>query len=188
MERQMASANEQIGIATAAFYPTVAISAAAGLQTAQPSQWFTWPSKFWSVGPTFSELLFDAGRRRAQVSAFQNAYDATVASYRQTVLTAFQQVEDNLAALDVLSREAEVQQKALDAARRALDISTEQYKAGTADYLQVITTQAIALGDERTAIDLLTRRLTSSVLLIQALGGGWNSNQLPTREQIIHGQ
>lgn len=187
-ERQMASANEQIGIATAAFYPTVSISAAAGLQTAQPSQWFTWPSKFWSVGPSFAETLFDAGRRRAQVSAFQNAYDATVANYRQTVLTAFQQVEDNLSALSVLAHEAQVQQQALEAARRALDISTEQYKAGTADYLQVITTQSIALGDERTAVDLLTRRLTTSVFLIQALGGGWDSSQLPTREDIIHGQ
>lgn len=188
MERQMASANEQIGIATAAFYPTLTLSAAVGLQTAQPSQWFTWPSKFWSAGPAFAETLLDAGRRRAEVSAFQNSYDATVANYRQTVLAAFQQVEDNLSALTVLAHEAEVQQQALDAARRSLDISTEQYRAGTADYLQVIITQSIALGTERTAVDLLTRRMTASVLLIEALGGGWNSTQLPSRDDIIHGQ
>jgi NodT family efflux transporter outer membrane factor (OMF) lipoprotein len=187
MERQMASANEQIGIAIAAYYPSLTLSATAGLQTAEPSQWFTWPSKFWSVGPAFSETLFDAGRRHAQVSAARNAYEATVANYRQTVLTAFQQVEDNLAALNVLAHEAQVQQQALEAARRALAISTDQYKAGTADYLQVITTQSIALGDERTTVDLRTRRMTASVLLVQALGGGWTESNLPTRDDIIHG-
>jgi NodT family efflux transporter outer membrane factor (OMF) lipoprotein len=187
-ERAVAAANEQIGIATAAYYPNLTISAATGLQTSAISQWFTWPSKFWSVGPTFAETLFDAGRRKAQVSEFRNAYEATVADYRQVVLTAFQQVEDNLSALRILAQEAEVQTRAVAAAQRALDISTEQYKAGTADYLQVIITQSIALSDQRTAVDLLTRRMTSSVLLVEALGGGWNASNLPSRDSIIHGQ
>jgi NodT family efflux transporter outer membrane factor (OMF) lipoprotein len=187
-ERAVATANEQIGIATAAFYPNLTLNATAGLQTSAISQWFTWPSKFWSVGPTFAETIFDAGRRKAQVSEFRNAYDVTVADYRQVVLTAFQQVEDNLSALRILAEEAEVQARAVAAAQRALDISTEQYKAGTADYLQVIITQSIALADQRTAVDLLTRRMTSSVLLIEALGGGWNASDLPSRDTLIHGQ
>jgi NodT family efflux transporter outer membrane factor (OMF) lipoprotein len=188
IERQMAAANEQIGIAMAAFYPTVSLSATTGLQSASAVDWFTWPSKYWSVGPTASETIFDAGRRRATVDQFRNAYEATVASYRQTVLTAFQQVEDNLAALRILANEAEQQAAAVSSSQRALDVSTEQYKAGMADYLTVITSQAVALNNERTAIDLLTRRLGSSVLLIEALGGGWNSSDLPSREQIIHRQ
>jgi NodT family efflux transporter outer membrane factor (OMF) lipoprotein len=187
-ERQVAAANEQIGIAMAAYYPTLGLSAVAGLQSASITQWFTWPSKFWSVGPTFSETLFDAGRRHAQVSQTRNAYDVTVANYRQVVLGAFQQVEDNLAALRILAEESQVQARAVSAAQRALDISTEQYKAGTADYLQVITTQSIALADQRTAVDLLTRRMTSSVILIEALGGGWTASNIPSKDTIIHGQ
>lgn len=187
-ERQMAAANEEIGFATAAYYPNVTLSASAGFESSSITQWFTWPSRFWSVGPSLAETLFDAGRRRAQVSEARAAYDATVASYRQTVLVAFQQIEDNLAAMRVLEHEAAMQDQAVRSAERSLDVSTEQYKAGTVDYLQVITTQAIALQDERNAVDILTRRMTSSVLLIEALGGGWTASDLPSRGDIVHGK
>jgi NodT family efflux transporter outer membrane factor (OMF) lipoprotein len=187
-ERQMASANEEIGLATAAYYPAVTLSASAGLESSSIAQWFTWPSKFWSVGPSLAETLFDAGRRHAQVAEAQAFYDTTVANYRQTVLAAFQQIEDNLAAMRVLEREATVQDQAVRSAERSLAVSTEQYKAGTADYLQVITTQATALQNQRSAIEILTRRMTSSVLLIEALGGGWNASELPSRDDIVHGK
>ena len=184
-ERQMAAANEQIGIATAAFYPALSLTASAGFQSSSIADWFTWPSRFWSVGPAVAETLFDAGRRRAQVAQAQAAFDATVANYRQIVLTSFQQVEDSLAALRILEKEAAVEVQAVDAAERSLTISTAQYKAGTASYLQVITAQTAALQAERAAVDILTRRMVSSVQLIQDLGGGWDSSQLPTREQLV---
>ena len=123
----------------------------------------------------------------AQAPKIGKSYDATVASYRQTVLTGFQQVEDQLAALRVLENEAQAEDRAVDAARRSLAISTAQYKAGTANYLQVITTQAIALQDERAAVDIRTRRMLASVLLIEALGGGWNASTLPTTQDVAHG-
>jgi outer membrane protein TolC len=140
------------------------------------------------VGPIASETLYDAGRRHAQVLEARDAYDATVASYRQTVLGAFQQVEDNLAALRVLHKEAGVQDLAVRSSQRALDVSTEEYKAGTVDYLTVLTSQTAVLGNQLTAINLLTRQLTSSVLLVEALGGGWTENDLPNRDAIIRGQ
>jgi NodT family efflux transporter outer membrane factor (OMF) lipoprotein len=186
-ERQVAAANEQIGIAQAAFYPALTLSASAGLQSANFLKWFSWPSRFWSVGPQLTETLFDAGKRRAQVNLAQAAYDATVANYRQTVLTSFQQVEDNLAALRVLANEASAENDAVQAAERSLQISTDQYKAGTVSYLQVITSQAIALQDERTAVDILTRRMVASVLLIEVLGGGWDASTLPTAKDFLHG-
>ena len=182
-ERQVAAANEQIGIAIAAFYPTVTLSATAGFQSQTIADWFTWPSRFWSVGPQLAQTIFSGGKRHAQVALEQAAYDATVAGYRQTVLTAFQQVEDNLAALRVLEEEAVAEDRAVKAAQDSLDISTEQYKAGIASYLQVIIAQTTALQNERTAVDILTRRLTASVLLIEALGGGWDVSQLPTPRQ-----
>ncbi len=184
-ERQVAAANEQIGIAIAAYYPSVLLSASGGFQSSSITNWITWPSRFWSVGPQLAQTLFSGGRLHAQVDLQRAAYDATVGSYRQSVLTAFQQVEDNLAALRILQQEAAKVEQAVKAAEDSLAISTEQYKAGTATYLQVITAQSAALQDERTAVDVLTRRLTSSVLLIEALGGGWNASQLPTYPQII---
>lgn len=184
-ERQVAAANEQIGIAKAAFYPTLSISASAGLESADFLKWFTWPSRFWSVGPQLAETLFDAGRRHAQVAQIEASYDATVSNYRQTVLTAFQQVEDNLSALRVLAEEAQVQERAVRASRQSLTISTDQYKGGIVSYLQVITAQTAALQDERSAIDILTRRMTASVLLIEALGGGWNASDLPKPAEIV---
>lgn len=178
-ERLVAAANEQIGIAKSAFFPSLVLSATGGFETTDISQWFTWPSRFWSLGPQLAETIFDAGKRKAQLSLQNSAYDATVATYRQTVLTAFQQIEDQMAALRILELEAQAQDAAVRSAQQSLAISTEQYKAGTADYLAVITTQSIALADERTAVDILTRRLTASVLLIEALGGGWDTSQLP---------
>jgi NodT family efflux transporter outer membrane factor (OMF) lipoprotein len=187
-ERQMAAANEQIGIAQAAFYPTLSISASAGLGSAEFLKWFSWPSRFWSVGPQLAETLFDAGRRRATVEQTLAAYDATVANYRQTVLTAFQQVEDNLAALRVLENEAQAEGDAVKAAQNSLDISTYQYKAGTVNYLTVITEQAILLQDRVQALNILTRRMSASVLLVEALGGGWNTSKLPTVSDVKAGK
>jgi NodT family efflux transporter outer membrane factor (OMF) lipoprotein len=183
-ERQVAAANEQIGIAMAAFYPTLSLTGSAGLEASSLAKWFTWPSRFWSVGPQLAETLFDAGRRRGVVAEQQAAYDATVAAYRETVLTAMQQVEDNLAALRILALEAEKTQQTVQAATRALEISSAQYRSGTASYLLVITSQATLLSADVTAVTLLTRRLTASALLIEALGGGWDSSQLPTAKDV----
>jgi len=184
-ERQMAAANEQIGIAKAAYYPAISLSSAtAGLESGRFLRWFNWPARFWSVGPQAAETIFDAGRRRAAVKQSLAAYDATVASYRQTVLTAFQQVEDNVAALRVLENEAKAEDLAVKAAHNSLDISTYQYKAGTVNYLTVITEQAILLQDQVQAVSILTRRLSASVLLIEALGGGWNASTLPSLHDV----
>jgi NodT family efflux transporter outer membrane factor (OMF) lipoprotein len=184
-ERQVAAANEQIGIAKAAFYPTLTLSASAGLESTGFVSWFTWPSRFWSVGPQLAETLFDAGKRHAQVSQAEAAYDATVANYRQTVLTGFQQVEDNLAALRILADEADVTDRAVKAAKQSLDISTDQYKGGIVAYLQVITAQTAWLTEEKAAVDVLTRRMTASVLLVEALGGGWDTSKLPTVPDVM---
>ena len=187
-ERQMAVANEQIGIAQAAYYPTISLNPTAGVESAAFLKWIAWPARFWSVGPQAAEIVFDAGRRRATVQVNQAAYDATVANYRQTVLTAFQQVEDNLAALRILEDEAGAEGDAVKAAQNSLDISTYQYKAGTANYLTVITEQAILLQDQVQALSILTRRMSASVLLVEALGGGWNSSKLPTISGLEHGK
>jgi NodT family efflux transporter outer membrane factor (OMF) lipoprotein len=183
-ERQMAAANEQIGIAKAAYYPSLTLGTSLGLENTRITTWFSWPARFFSIGPTLSETIFDAGRRRAVVVQTEAAFDATIAAYRQTVLTAFQQVEDNLAALRVLAEESITADQSVTSAERALTVSEAQYKAGTTSYLTVITAQATALAAERTAVDLLTRRLTASVLLVQALGGGWDSSQLPTQKDV----
>ena len=187
-ERQVAAANEQIGIATAAFYPNLSLTGSAGLQSSSLAKWFTWPSRFWSVGPQLAATLFDGGSRRGVVLEQRAAYDATVAAYRETVLTAMQQVEDNLAALRILAGEADKVRQTVQAANRVLEISTAQYRAGTASYLLVITSQATALAADVTAVNLLTRRLTASVLLIEGLGGGWNASQLPTKQEVIAAQ
>jgi len=184
-ERQVAAANEQIGIAKAAFYPSLAFSASAGLQTTAILDLFTWPSRFWSVGPQLAETLFDAGKRHAQVKLTQAAYDATVANYRETVLMAFQQVEDSLAQLRILSEEAEITNQAVKFAQQSLEISTEQYTGGLTNYLQVITAQTSALQNQLTAVDILARRKVASVSLVQALGGGWDASQLPSSRDLL---
>ena len=183
-ERQAAAANQQIGIARAAFYPALTFAASAGVESTSFLNWITWPSRFWTIGPQLAQILFDAGKRTAQVAQAQASYDATAANYRQTVLTAFQQVEDNLAALRVLANEGSVLAQAVKSAQRSVTVSTAQYKAGTASYLQVITVQTIALQDERSAVDVQTRRMTASVLLIEALGGGWDVSNLPTAKAM----
>ncbi len=180
MERRMAAANEQIGIAQAAYYPTMNISAVAGLMGTSALNWFTWPSRFWAVGTSLSETVFDAGRRRAGVAVAQADYDATVATYRQTVLTSFQQVEDNLAAIRILEREAEQQHTATHSAEQTLDLSEARYEGGVDAYLQVITSQTAALQNERNDINIQLRREQATVLLIKALGGGWSTNNLPS--------
>jgi NodT family efflux transporter outer membrane factor (OMF) lipoprotein len=178
-ERRMAAANEQIGIAQAAYYPTLSLSAVAGFQGTSALNWFNWPSRFWAVGPQLSETVFDAGRRRSAKSITVNQYDATIADYRQTVLTAFQQVEDNLAALRVLEREAQQQREATASAEQSLDLFQTRYEGGVDTYLQVVTWQTAALNDQRNDLDILQRRLDASVLLVKALGGGWDTSQLP---------
>ena len=172
-ERRVAAANEQIGIAMAAFFPNLTLTGTAGFESSTLAKLFTWPSRFWSVGPQLAATLFDGGRRRAVVSEQVAAYDATVAGYRQTVLTALQQVEDNMAALRILSDEADKAQQTVQAATEALNIADAQYRAGTVSYLTVITSQAAMLNANVVATSLKTRRLTASVMLIEALGGGW---------------
>jgi NodT family efflux transporter outer membrane factor (OMF) lipoprotein len=182
VERRMAEANEQIGIARAAYYPTLTLSASVGLQGSSLLNWLTWPSRLWAVGPSLSQTLFDAGRRRATSDTTLAAYDADVAGYRQTILTAFQQVEDNLAALRILEQEAQQQKEAVADARESLELFTNRYTGGVDTYLQVITAQTTALSNERNAVDILRRRMDASVLLIKALGGGWNASSLPKLE------
>jgi NodT family efflux transporter outer membrane factor (OMF) lipoprotein len=183
-ERLAAAANEQIGVAKAAFFPTVSLSASAGFQSSSIATWFSWPSRFFSLGPSLAETVFDAGKRRATMVQFQAAYDGTVAAYRQTVLTAFQQVEDSLAAERILQDESVPVNQAVKSAQRALDLSTARYKAGTADYLTVITAQSTLLSAQRTQVDLLTNRLTASVQLVVSLGGGWDTSRLPTSQDV----
>ncbi len=179
IERQVAAANEQIGIAQAALYPTISLSAGAGSESATFLKILTASSYFWSAGGELAQTLFDRGRRRAQISLTRAAYDAIASNYRQTVLTAFQQVEDELAALRILEEEAAVQERAVAASQQSLQISTAQYQGGVQSYLQVITSQTFALQNQVAAVDIRTRRLVASVLLIQALGGGWDTSQLP---------
>jgi NodT family efflux transporter outer membrane factor (OMF) lipoprotein len=183
-ERRVAAANEQIGIAMAAFYPTLTLSGGGGFESSSLAKWFTWPSRFWSVGPSLAETLFDAGRRRGVVAEERAAYDGTVATYRQTVLTALQQVEDELAALRILETEAGTVDDNVKSSTRALSVSTDQYKAGIVNYLTVITAQATLLNAEVNQVTLRSRRIVASVTLIQALGGGWDASKLPGREDI----
>ncbi len=178
-ERQLAAMNEQIGIADAAYYPTVTLSAGAGLASSSFVSLFTWAARFWSAGASLSQTLFDAGKRRGQVNVAKADFDAAMAGYRQTVLTAFQQVEDELAALRILERETGATNETVQAAQLALDITTAQYKAGTATYLNVETSQTALFAEQKALVDLHTRRMVSSVLLVQALGGGWDASQLP---------
>jgi len=179
-ERRVAEANQQIGIARAAYFPTVTLGGTAGFSGSQGSNWFGWPSGFWAVGPALAQTLFDAGRRRTTSESAHANYDAAVATYRQTSLTAFQEVEDNVAALRILENETQQQQQAVASSQESLQLFTNRYKGGVDTYLQVITAQTIELANERNAIDILRRRLDASVLLIKALGGGWNVSKLPT--------
>lgn len=173
-ERRVASANAQIGVAESAWFPNLTLGASAGAQAATFANLFSAPARLWSVGPSLVETLFDAGLRRLQTEQARAAYDEAVANYRQTVLGGFQEVEDRLAALRILGAESDEQARALEAARRSAALTLNQYKAGTVSYLSVVTVQATALASERSSIDLRGQRLTASITLIQALGGGWH--------------
>ena len=182
-ERRVASANAQIGAAKAAYFPTISLSAVGGFESSTITSLLSWPSRFWSIGPGLSEILFDAGRRRALVAEAEAAYDSTVAAYRENVLTAFRDVEDNLAALRILSDEAAQQNIAVESAQRSVDLALERYRGGIAIYTEVITTQNALLADQRVAIGVRTRRMDASVLLVKALGGGWDVSQLPSSQK-----
>jgi NodT family efflux transporter outer membrane factor (OMF) lipoprotein len=178
-ERRMASANEQIGIAQAAFYPALNISVQGGFQGTSLVNIFSWPSRFFAVGPVLSQTVYDHGRMRAGSDIALAQYDATIANYRQTTLTAFQQVEDNLAALHALETESHQQRAATESAQQSLDLFNTRYEGGVDTYLQVVTAQTIALQNQRNEIEIMRRRLEASILLIKALGGGWTTAQLP---------
>jgi NodT family efflux transporter outer membrane factor (OMF) lipoprotein len=179
-ERRTDAANAQIGIAVAAYYPTITIGGGGGFESQSFGNLIQGPSSLWSLGGSAVELLFDAGRRHALTEEARHAYELNVANYRQTVLQAFQDVEDNLSGLDILNSESAAQQRAVESARRSLLISTNRYKGGVTTYLEVITAQATQLANERTAADITTRQFAASVQLIKALGGGWDTTKLPT--------
>jgi NodT family efflux transporter outer membrane factor (OMF) lipoprotein len=178
-ERRAAEANEQVGIARTSFFPAVMLNAAGGFEGNSLANWFAWPSRFWAIGPAAVQTLLDGGKRRAVSEAAMAAYDATVAEYRQATLTAFQQVEDSLAALRILEQEAVQQDAATTSAKESLRISNDRYLAGADPYLQVLTAQTIALANERNDVDIMRRRMTASVVLIKSLGGGWTTADLP---------
>jgi NodT family efflux transporter outer membrane factor (OMF) lipoprotein len=179
-ERRVAAANAQIGVAKSAFFPALTLSGSAGFQSSSFARWLTLPSRFWAVGPAIAQSIFDAGLRRALTDQAIAVYDANVASYRQTVLGGFQEVEDNLAALHVLEQEAKVQDDAVRASRESLDLTINQYKAGTVSYLNVVTVQTAWLANERAAVSIRGRRLTAVVTLVKALGGEWTATE-PSR-------
>lgn len=178
-ERQVAAANAQIGVATAAYYPTLSLNASGGFASTTLAHLFSLPNRFWSLGPQLLGTLFDGGQRRAVVAQAEANYDATVAGYRESVLTAFQNVEDNLAAVRILADEAIQQAAATAAAERSLALTRNRYQAGIATYLEVITAENAAYANERNAVDLRVRQMTASVNLIKALGGGWTAGELP---------
>jgi len=186
-ERRVAAANAQIGVATAAFFPRLLLEAAGGYQGGRLADWFTLPARFWSIGPAILQTIFDGGRRRAIKAQTEAAYDASVAVYRLNVLNAFQQVEDNLSALRLLSVEAAQQADAVAAADRYLQLAQSRYDGGITSYLEVTTAQSVALVNARIAVDLLTRRMTASVNLIKALGGGWSTADLPAGASLVFG-
>ena len=183
-ERLMSAANAQIGVAVAAFFPTITLSANSGTSGLSLNRLLATTSRFWAFGSTLVQTIFDAGARSAQVEQARAVFDQNIATYRQTVLTAFQQVEDQLAALRILAQEADVQDKAVAAAFEAAQIINNQYLAGIVPYTNVIVANATALGNAETAVSIRQSRLVASAALIQALGGGWDVTQLPSRDRI----
>ncbi len=182
-ERRVASANAQIGVAKSAYYPLINLGATGGFESSSITTLLNGPSGLWSFGFAAAQTIFDGGRRRAASDQAIAAYDQSVANYRQTVLTGFQQVEDNVAALRILEREAQTQDRAVEAAQKYLDLAITRYKGGVTSYLEVTTAQSASLSDQITAVNLLGRRMVDSVLLIQALGGGWDRSALPERPE-----
>lgn len=183
-ERTMAAANATIGIAHAAYYPTFSLSGAAGFESSSIGNWLTWPSRFWSVGASLSETLFDAGLRRATVQQYVAAYNSDLAAYRQTTITAFQQVEDALAEVRILSKEIQQQQAAVDSANKYLKLEEGRYETGIDPYIDVVIAQTTVLADMQTLNTLQVEQMTSAVALVQALGGGWDASQMPSPVQV----
>ncbi|WP_433974691.1 efflux transporter outer membrane subunit [Tunturiibacter lichenicola] len=183
-ERKLAAANAQIGIAYAAYYPTLTLGASGGFESSSWKHLFDWPSRVWSIGPTVSETVYDGGLRRATVNQFITTYNSDVASYRQTVLTAFQQVEDNLAAVRILSQQILKQEQATSSAEEGLKLETSRYETGIDPYIDVVTAQTTLLSNQETLASLHVQEMTASVQLVEALGGGWDRTQLPTPAQV----
>jgi len=183
-ERTMAEANAAIGIAYAAYYPNVSLSAQGGFESSAFTQWLSWPSRFWSVGASASETIFDAGLRRATVQQYVATYNADLASYRQTVLGAFQQVEDGLAEVRILSKEVQQEQEAVNSAQTYFKLELARYQTGIDPYVAVLVAQTTVLANEQTLNGLQVQEMTYAVALVQALGGGWDRSQLPTPRQV----
>ena len=187
-ERLVAQANAEIGIARAAYFPTLTLSASGGFESSQFADWLSWPSRFWSIGASGAETIFEGGLRRATNEQFRAQYEETVANYRQAVLTAFQQVEDELSSLRILTTQIQQQDAAVAAAQRNLDLANERYKLGIDPYLNVITAETTLLTNRQTAMNLRGQQMVASVLLIEDLGGGWSRAQLPTPGQVTWGK
>jgi NodT family efflux transporter outer membrane factor (OMF) lipoprotein len=183
-ERTMAEANSLIGIAYAAYYPTLTLSAEGGFESSVFTKWLSWPSRFWSVGTTLSETIFDAGLRRATVQQYVATYNADLAGYRQTVLTAFQQVEDSLAEVRILSKEIQQEQQAVNSAQTFLKLEQGRYDTGIDPYIDVLIAQTTLLSNQQTLNTLQVEQMTAAVALVEALGGGWDRSQLPTPQQV----
>jgi NodT family efflux transporter outer membrane factor (OMF) lipoprotein len=183
-ERLMAQANATIGIAYAAYYPNLSLTAAGGFESSSFTDWLSWPSRFWSVGTSLSETIFDAGLRRATVQQYIATYNADLAAYRQTVLTAFQQVEDALAEVRILSQEIQQQQQAVNSAQNFLNLEEGRYQTGIDPYVDVLVAQTTLLTNQQTLNNLQVQQMTAAVALVEALGGGWDRSQLPSSQQV----
>jgi NodT family efflux transporter outer membrane factor (OMF) lipoprotein len=183
-ERTLAEANATIGIGYGAFFPNVTLSAAGGLESTQFQNWFTWPSRFWAIGPSISQTIFNGGLYRAELNQYTATYNADLANYRQTVLTAFQQAEDSLAAVRIYSQQVIKQQAAVDHARQFLELEMQRYQTGIDPYVDVVTAQTTLLADQQTLATIQIEEMTSAVALIEALGGGWDQSQLPAPSQL----
>jgi NodT family efflux transporter outer membrane factor (OMF) lipoprotein len=180
----MAAANAQIGVAYAAYYPALTLSASGGVESSALKNLLDWPSRFWSVGPSISETVYDGGLRRATVNQYIATYNANVATYRQSVLTAFQQVEDSLAEVRILSQQILRQREAVDSAQTFLRLELGRYETGIDPYIDVVTAQTTLLSNQQSLAVLEVQEMTASVQLIEALGGGWDRSQLPTPAQV----
>jgi NodT family efflux transporter outer membrane factor (OMF) lipoprotein len=183
-ERLMAEANAAVGIAYAAYYPNLTLTGEAGFESSRLSDWLSWPSRFFSVGASLSETIFDAGLRRATVQQYVATYNADLAAYRQTVLTAFQQVEDGLAEVRILSQEIQQEAQAVKFAQTNLTLEEARYETGIDPYVDVLVAQTTLLADQQTLNNLQVQEMTSAVALVEALGGGWDHSQLPTPQQV----
>jgi NodT family efflux transporter outer membrane factor (OMF) lipoprotein len=186
-ERTVAEGNASIGVARAAYFPTLSLTGGAGFQSSTMAKLLESSSFYWAAGVAASEVIFDAGRRRAVTEQAWAGYRANAATYRQTVLTAFQQVEDNVAALRILSTEIGQQEVAIRASQKNLDLAVERYRLGINSYLNVITAQESLLNNQQTAVNIHMQQMTASVQLVMALGGGWSTNDLPSSKRVMHG-